>query len=434
VSAEEPMSIEDRVRAATRAGATLVRDVGPLTAPDRVRPRRRPAPGARRWRTWGIPLAAAAAVVLVALSLVAVRQFGASAPASGRPITNAPTTVPRYYVAVEPKRTEPDGYTGSGALIVGDDHTGQAIATVTPPRSVAFDEVQGASDDRTFVVMATTGMPVETGNSWYLLRIAPGTADPYRLTKLPIKLPSGSPTGVAYALSPDHRELAVESLGDQSSSGFVTTLALYSVSSGAELRAWTAGTFGQGPSQYTLSWLSGGRQLAFSDVPAGADRGAPREDQMRILDVTGSGTDLLAASRALLTVQSPSSSSSGCYSLHITPDGGTVICATQYGFGGRAGGTNAGCGGGGLEFTAYSVRTGKPIRVLYRFLGACHDGISTLQWTNASATEIIGATQINVANEGGKAASQLGVITDGHIRLLTLPKSVSLTYYVIVAF
>jgi len=44
VSTEEPLSIEDRVRAATRAGATLVRDIGPMIAePEKVRIRRRPA-------------------------------------------------------------------------------------------------------------------------------------------------------------------------------------------------------------------------------------------------------------------------------------------------------------------------------------------------------------------------------------------------------
>ena len=74
MSTEEPMSIEDRVRAATRAGATLVRDIGPMIAePEQVRFRRRPARPLRRWLSWGIPLAAAAAVVLLALSLVTAR-------------------------------------------------------------------------------------------------------------------------------------------------------------------------------------------------------------------------------------------------------------------------------------------------------------------------------------------------------------------------
>ena len=65
MSTEERMSIEDRVRAATRAGATLVRDIGPMIAePEKVRFRRRPARPLRRLLSWGIPLAAAAAVVL----------------------------------------------------------------------------------------------------------------------------------------------------------------------------------------------------------------------------------------------------------------------------------------------------------------------------------------------------------------------------------
>ena len=276
MSTEEPMSIEDRVRTATRAGATLVRDIGPLAAPDPVRLRPRSAPAARRWRSWGIPLAAAAAVVLVALSLVAVRQFGAPAPSTGGPASNLPATVPRYYVALSLKGTGPNGYEGSGDLTVGDDHTGTAIATITPPDGVGFYDVQGASDDRTFVVMATSGKHFwPTGpESWYLLRISPGTARPYQLTKLPIKIPGSYVDSVSYALSPDDRELAVESLGDGSGSAAVTTVALYSVSSGAELRAWTTGKFPSGPIERTISWLPDGRQLAFSATPLGLIRAA----------------------------------------------------------------------------------------------------------------------------------------------------------------
>ena len=264
--------------------------------------------------------------------------------------------------------------------------------------------------------------------TWYLLRIAPGTAHPYQLNKLSIKLPVNVPNGFAYALSPDDRELAVESEGYFSNSAARITLGIYSVSSGAELRAWSTSRFATGPGQLTLSWLSDGRQLAFSALPPGHGL----QYQLRTLDVTGSGTDLMAASHALLTV--PLTGASTCDSLHITPDGGTVICAEQYALLIGAAGTDAGCANGGLELTAYAVRTGKPVRVLYRYRGACHNGISTVQWTDASATEIIGATEINVDNEGGKQTGQLGVITDGHIRLLKLPKSVYQTDYGMVAF
>jgi len=432
VSTEEPMSIEDRVRTATRAGAALVRDIGPMAAePEKVRWRRRPVPLARRWGTWGIPLAAAAAVVLVALGLVAVRQFGATAPATGGPATTAPAPVPRYYVALDMSGAQSDGYTGTGNLILGDDQTGKAIATVTPPHGMEFTGVQGASDERTFVVMAMSDKPLGGPATWYLLRIAPGTNHPFQLSKLPIKLPDSSPDSLAYALSPDDRELAVESSSNPGNGAAIITMALYSVSSGAELRAWTTSkNIDSGAIQDTLAWVSDGRQLAFSDIPAGAGHD---DDQIRTLDVTGSGTDLLAASHALLTVKSPSSSPSYCWTMHLTPDGGTVICGTQYALLENPG-TNAGCANGGLEFTAYSVRTGKPVRVLYQYRGACHNGLSSVLWTDASATEIIGATQIDIANQGGRQAGQIGVITDGHIRLLKLPKSVSPTYYGIVAF
>ena len=438
-STEEPMSIEDRVRTATRAGATLVRDIGPLAAPAPVRLRRRSAPAARRWRTWAIPLAAAAAVVLIALSLVAVRQFGASAPAPRGTATNGATPVPRYYVALDGGETFATGPAGSSAsagpeasMIVGDDLTGKTIATVTPPHGMNFDRVQGGSDDRTFVAIATNPEMQEPTDTWYLLRIAPGTAHPYQLTELPIRLPGGfSTVALSYALSPNGRELAVESEPATSTTASVITLRIYSISSGAELRAWTTHLHGiSGLGQDTLSWLSDGRQLAFSAPDL---TNMYPSNQLRTLNVTGPGTDLMTASRVLFTVKGPISSPSRCWGLYLTPDGRTVICTTQYNLL-TIPGSNPDCANGGLEFTAYSVRTGKPVRVLYRYPGACHNGVSYVLWTDAAATSIVGATVINTASAGAKQIGQLGVITDGHIRLLKLSKSVPPIYYGVVAF
>jgi len=429
VSTEEPMSVEDRVRTATRVGATLVRDIRPLAEPERVRLGRRPAPAARRWGAWGVPLAAAAAVVLVAVGLVAVRHLGATGPAAPRPVASS-ASVPRYYAVLDETGA---GVTVSGTLIVGDDLTGKTVAIVSAPPGMHFARVQGSAGDRTFVVMATpkgASMPPET---WYLLRIAPGTAHPYQLSKLAIKLPDSSPDGLAYALSPDDGQLAIESLNNPPSSGI--TLGIYSVSSGARLHAWTTSQdITQGPADDTISWLADGRQLAFSDVPPGAAHGSSLKYQVRALDVTGPGTDLMAASHPLLTVKSPASSPSNCWMMVAAPDGGTVICATQYAFLGGGVGTKAGCANGGLGFTAYSAATDKPVRVLYQYRGACSNGLSYVLWTDSSATSIIGLTEIDVSNEGGKQAAQLGVITDGHIRLLKLPKSMSPVFDVTAAF
>jgi hypothetical protein len=119
--------------------------------------------------------------------------------------------------------------------------------------------------------------------------------------------------------------------------------------------------------------------------------------------------------------------------MSLTPDGGTVICGSQC-TSLTPPGTSAGCANGGLEFTAYSVRTGQPARVLYHYRGTCSNGESSVLWTDASGTSIIGATEINVAQGSGKRTGQLGVISEGHIRLLKLPKSVSPTDYGTVAF
>jgi hypothetical protein len=445
VNAEEPMSIEDRVRTATRAGATLVRDIGPMVAePEKARFRRRRARPLRRLLSWGIPLAAAAAVVLLAVSLVTVRSTHSGAPGIGRPVAPtqsprpggpSPSPVPRYFAALDQGETS-SGSDGSyqTSLIVADDVTGTAIATVSPPSGTEFMSVQGASDDRTFVVIGGS-KPELVPDAWYLLRIAPGAARPYQLAKVPIKLVGGGNAYVlAYALSPDDSELAVESQQASHDSGATTTtLAIYSVSSGAELRAWTTGGYSQELGYPdTLSWLAGGRQLSFSHIPPG--RHDADQDQLRTIDVTGHGTDLLAASHVVLTVTDPPSSPSTCWTLTLTPDGGTVICGTQYNESTDDRGTDAGCASAGLEFTAYSARTGKPVRVLYKYQGSCSNGETAVLWTDSSARYVIGATETNLGNQDGEPGRQLGVINDGHIRLLKLPASVRLTNFLTAAF
>ena len=430
MSTEDQMSIEDRVRTATRAGASLIRDVRPLGAPAPVRFRRRPGSAPRRWVNWGVPLAAAAAVAAIALTLVAIRQPGPPSPAasgSGSG-TAAPAAIPRYYVY---PAVVYNTYGGHGSLIVGDDLTGKVIDTVSSPPGLVFTSVQGTSDDRTFVARASAnttlgGPPPYT---WYLLRIAPGSAHPYQLTKLPIKL-SANTSASAYALSPDGRELAVGSMPANSSASDVIKLGIYSVSTGAELRTWTAPPESMSiiPGG-TLSWLPGGRQLVFNArVPTA---GSAYRSQLRVLDVKGTGTNLTADSRALLTLGD--TDTSVCESLQITPDGGTAICATQYAYTNGTG-TNSGCANGGLKFIAFPLATPKLGRILYQYRGACHNGVSFMLWTDASASSIIGVIRINPNNDGGKEADQVGVITGGRFRPLNIAKSVPPEEYLSLTF
>jgi hypothetical protein len=436
VSTQEPMSIEDRVRTATQAAATLVRDIGPLpaeTEQTRSRRTRRRAP--RRWLTWGIPLAAAAAVVLVAVALVAVRGAPTASTTLGRSVTPtktaapapqpASTPVPRYYVAVDQEGS------GRTALIVGDDLTGTTVATVSPPSGMTFLSVGGAADDRTFVVSGGS-WPDGIPSAWYLLRIAPGSARPYQLATVPIKLAGGSDADIlAYALSPDATKLAVESQQASRTGGAaVTTLAIYSTSSGAEQRAWTTSAYSQFLGYPdTLTWLDGGRELAFSHIPPGSHlrsggNGAD-QNQVRALDLTGDSSDLLAASRVVLTLPEPSSSSSTCNTLNLTPDGTTVICATQYDNPAGRAAADKGCADRGLEFIAYSARTGKPVRILGAYGGPCNNGQSFVLWTGSSANAVITTTVINPGNQGGPEKDLVVVISDGHFRLLKLAAGVT---------
>jgi hypothetical protein len=422
VSTDDQMSLEDRVRTATQAGASLIRDVRPLGAPAPVRLRRRPRPAPRRWVRWGAPLAAAAAVVAIALTLVVVRQPGTPSPAASGTGTAAPATIPRYYVSVTWVAT--GAHTGhAGRLLVGDDLTGKVIATVPSPPGIVLTNVSGTADNRTFVVQdaVSTAPTKPLSYTWYLLRITPGSAHPYQLTKLPVTLPRGTGFPLVYAVSPDGRELAVESMSGNAGRT-VTTLGIYSISTGAQLRAWTA------PAQSGFSGLSwpSGRQLVFR-----TNVGSARVLQLRTLDITGTGTDLVAGSRAVLTADN--ADTSACGSLQITPDGRTVICDGGAGIPGRD--DPGACANGALKILAFPLPAQRqPGRVLYQYPGACHGGATYTLWTDASASSIIGVTEIDLTAPGGKEAFAIGVISGGRFRPLNIAKSITPDNYAALVF
>ena len=132
------------VRAATRAYGETVTEVRPLdlaaaaSQANGAPPRRK-----RRFPAWLAPVAAAAAVVALAVSLVIVRNIPARpAPAAGG--------VPRYYAALTPQARQEF----QTLPVVLDTLTGARLATLTPARGHWFTAVTAAADDRTFVVAA----------------------------------------------------------------------------------------------------------------------------------------------------------------------------------------------------------------------------------------------------------------------------------------
>jgi hypothetical protein len=422
------VSVEDRVRTATEATAATVGEIRPLTLPP---PGAAPARTHRRRRAWGVwlaPVTAALAVLVIAAILVAVRALpGAGhgpAPTPAGP-GRVSTSLPRYGVVLSPPQ-----YSGiHHNLSVIDTHTGKQVAQVKDPGTTDtwFEGVSGAADDRTFAVSAGS----ISEQSWYLLRIAPGSAQPAKLTRLAIPAQPGDTVISGIALSPDGRTLAVMEwcdstwLCDQASRG---TLRLYSVATGKTLRTWTWGMSDPenpvpGYSDWALidentvglAWLAGGRTLAFTYYAHGQ---APA---VRTLDTTRPGNDLVAGSRRVFTL--PSTGPDACSDAELTPDGQTVVCGTQV-----SGLSGCGSSKETLEVDEYSATTGKRESVLYQHTGRCTlDAVGSLEWVGPGPTVVVMVatrTGITPGNSIG-VKSSVGLLAQGKL-IPVLPSTLPL--------
>jgi hypothetical protein len=317
--------VEERIHAAVQAAAGSVHDIRPLVLPPAADGQRRPGSGARarrarRPRTWLAPLTAAAAVIALAISLVIVRDVpnGHVVPPAGP----APTVdgLPPYYVTFD----------AHGNLVVGETVTGARLAAVPPPAGVPFAGVSAAADDRTFVVDtapdAGSSSDALTPRVWYLLRIAPGAANPARLTRLSIAMPSGA--GIAaMALSRSGRELAIGTVRNWLKPGQTWQLRIYSVPAGKLLRTWTtrsqsvfaiAGASLRDLNRWELTWVNGDRDIAFGSFTR------PSHYTVRVISVTGGGTDLIADSRVLWSSQHSAVCSQSA--VMVSSDGKTILC------------------------------------------------------------------------------------------------------------
>jgi hypothetical protein len=438
---------EDRARAAMRAVAGTVNDAPPLRlaaakdlapAPDEARlggqgspwagshrhigsgrlGLRRPGDAARpgnrgrgrhvRW-SWLAPVTAAVAVAAVALALVLVRDIPNGRVAAPTPAATSaagptdtpkvvPRSVPEYYVAWM--------QAGPPYLVVGDTFTGQVIATVRAPAGVTLGAVYGAAaDDRTFIVTGDRLHGPDAGTTWFLLRIAPGSSAPARLTVLPVPVRQ-NPAGVA--LSPDGSKVAVGLPGSPA------TLRVYSVATGALLRDWSTTAPGQltaqklpaGTWQFTLlvlRWSADGSQLAF----------AWNASAVRVLDATAPDGDLVASSRQLAAIGT-TYVTQGSFTCHATQGWQPITIAK----GGEAG-QGIVCGAS-TQFGHYTICTSPTDtkckytqRDSIGFLRATHDaqgdsflGLDVgsdcpsqaepgtgayLGWANADGSEVIGS-------------------------------------------
>ena len=417
------MTVEDRLRATANALSGTMREVRPLALPPQ-RPGRAAAPRQpRRWPGWLVPIAAAAAVIAVAATLVAVRGAQTGAPSSPGTAAHSAVVVssaiPDYYVELGPSKP---GAAGHPDARVADDRTGQLLADVKAPAGLVFDGVAGATDDRTFVLNAVSASTTFASDSpppgrqtWFALRLAPGTAHPATLTRLPITALLDSDQIKALALSPDASTLAVlyrtnVSLG----TGGPFRLQTFSVSTGRALRTWTAPA--SGTSTVTtppdegggLSWTPDGGTLAFMWF------GPTWHSYLRTLTVARTSGSLLADSRAVFSNQG---NQDDCFTVLLAPSGRTLFCGT-------AGNALAGCHAQEPQFKLYSAVTGRLARILYTYPGNCQGAVAIPLWAGPDNTAIA-MLQMTYDTKNGAARNTwtIGVVSPGTFTPLRVPAS-----------
>jgi hypothetical protein len=437
---------EELIRSTAHAIASTVREVpelrlepavGELSSPARTS--RRAGRGPRR--PWLTPLAAAALIVVLAVALVLIRDIPNGGAVPRQPATSTgPSGVPRYYVAINFPTTDTfptQDKGGAEKLVVGDSLTGNTLATFPLPAGETFGNVTAAADDRTFVVV-TLRFP-HTGTSitakWYEIQLAPGTADPARMTPLPIKpqtvtWSTFSLDGItSEVLSGSGKELAVAEETD--TSGMVK---VFSVATGRLLHVWSTNNssvslrgLAGAPS---LTWINGDRALTVATIGGQTRLGKTYVERqtVRRLNVDGRASgDLLADSTVIRDVQVDGVSAAdavcgdeGNWPPVVSQDGKTFTCTA------------------GFSFITFTMTAGSAARsratLDYSVPAAAGAGAwpkkGTVLWTSPSGATLIGEWGATREDASGRLISatvgdglHIGVISHGKFTPLRFPAS-----------
>jgi hypothetical protein len=366
-----------------------------------------------RWRTWGAPVAAAATVIALAVSLVIIKDAPNGSGVSPAGQARVPSGVPKYFVEVA--RNPDQG--GGTQLLVGDTLTGKTLATVAPPSGTRFLSVWGAADDRTFAVFAQPAGG--SGQSaWYLLRLNPGSAPLAKLRYLPVNALSSV---LAAGLSSSGKELAVARKAGPKAAPW---LGIYSVATGRLLRSWSAhGTptlrlkeFGS----RKLTWTNSDRAITFLTMQLG-NSGVQR---MWRLNVATTGGDLVKDSQVIW-----SASREGCGLLTeplASADGKTVVCGEL-----RVPRKISGELYWVIRWLAYPTAGPATPRVLYQAtvitpLNTAL-GVNTW-WVNASGTTLL-VDWTALRSPRAQPSEHFGMISHGTFTLLKAPPVAGLTMF-----
>ena len=253
-------------------------------------------------------------------------QPGAAGPAA------SPDGVPPYYVALTVPGTYSDIYTGGDgtAAEVRATATGAVLARITVPTPyVRFAAVTAAADDRTFVLVAEAKShpPASPPPSrFYLLHFDPASGRA-SLRALPAAFVPANHEVCDTALSPDGTLLAADIGGDCYGGA---RLHVFDLATG-NARVWNGGevNFGFGDiNPDALSWTADGKHVAFVGSAA-----FPTASEVRLLDVTAPGPDLLANSKPVCEwagLDSGGTFYPSWRGVKVTPDGRTAVILDEF--------------------------------------------------------------------------------------------------------
>jgi len=298
--------LEDRLRRdlrklASRARPELIR--GPQT------PQVQRASRTVRW------LAPAAAVLAIVGVIAGISLAGGHQPRTGSGQPTRPQTaavMPRYYVTVVSRIIDGDTMVFTRA-VVHDSSTGAALASVRVPTlvthgSVTGPSISGASDDRTFVITETGGIPPYHRLAWFFLLHVAANGRSASLRRLPISVPHSLAIARS-ALSPDGTRLAMQEQSCYRGGCYYTGIRVVTIATGA-VRTWTTSARG---ASFDVSW-AGNSAVAFL-----------WGKRYRLLNVTSGGGNLLASR----PIASPAAQQYGYVpGALVTPDQTKLITST----------------------------------------------------------------------------------------------------------
>jgi hypothetical protein len=416
-------TLEDRVRAAAQAAAGTVADgsAPPLLLPPSAR--RLGWPGRDHARhSWIVPLAAAAAVlVVVAASVLVARAIvpGQTVPATGPgPAPALPLTadgLPAYFLAIpsgdQQAGAEPGNQNeGVGAIPhrLSSHETLRVVATATG-KTVAKATLPGYVTEIAASRGAFFAAVVRGGAATFFEIRLNGSRTGTTVTELPIP-PDTAPLEFM-AASPNGSKLAYSTLVMHGAEGDVQNLVVASTTNDSE-RAWLTPAQDSQGSMGQMTWLADGRTLAFTWTGSSE---ASLSSSLRLLDTAATGDDLMA-SRAVLPVVN-SAGTFGAYT--ISPNGKVVV--------GTSGGSGTGAVGGVRvppgSVVAFSTATRAP-SVLYRPLAgrakgeAAYCNVSGPLWISNSGQEVLIDCYQQREVDGAKAAVHVVLLDDGRVSYL----------------